>query len=203
MDATTLKATVTKVIGYEAKTKAAQTLLSRGGILNLYETGDISQFNRLIAGLTPRNRTMWIAFLSTVSLHEEEKDKDGNHIRFGGHLKGDKQKVKRRQAFDEYMADETADIWSWSKDNMKDGKIPDYMATFDRALSNVLKGNEEKGVGPAEVYKVIETFITKVPMEEVMDYMIRREKADAILREANSHHAANADTPIALIEKLA
>lgn len=193
MDATILKATVTKVIGYEKKTRAAQSLLSRDGLLHLYDGGDIDQFNRLIAGLTPRNRTMWIAFLDTFSLHQQEKDKDGNFVRFGGHIKGDKNKAKRRAAMEEFMADEDMDIWSWSKANMKDGKLPDYMATFDRALANVLKGNEEKGVEAAEVFAVIETFVSKVPLNEIADYMERRQKADEILNGAQSHHAANVD----------
>jgi hypothetical protein len=193
MDATQLKATVTKVIGYEAKTKAGQSLLSRDGLLHLYAGGDIAQFNRLIAGLTPRNRTMWIAYLETFSLHQVEKDKDGNFVAFGGHVKGDKNKAKRRAAMEEFLGDPENDIWTWAAVNMKDGKIPDYMKTYERALDNVLKGNEEKGVEPAQVFDVITTFISKVSLAELIDYMDKKQKADEILASASSHHVANED----------
>lgn len=131
----------------EKVTKAKLRELSRDLLVYVPESDDIDIVNRLIGVLTPVNRRVSILYFAHFLPWEQEKDADGNFLRFGKRMKGEKKLKRKQEAITAWLADDANDIWTWSDDNVE-VKKKDFMATVSKAIEKALKGDEKSDTPP-------------------------------------------------------
>lgn len=181
-------ALVTRVAKAEKVTREALGEFSRSALAYVLETDDIDVVNRMVNVLTPMNRRTAILFFREFLPWEEEKDADGNHVRFGKRSQKNKVVDKKSTAIAEFLADENSTIWTWAKENVSVEKTPDYMGNLERALKTVLAGNEKKGVAPANPIEVIDHIMRQISAEDMGTYLeqqavVRAEAAQKYLTQ--------------------
>ena len=149
---TTLTAINTKIAtlaNAEKVTKSVLSELSRDLIdyVLIQGTHDIAAVNRTLAVLTPMNKQTAVLFFGAFLPHKMNEDTG----MFGGLDK--KAKDKKLQLSTEFLADESNDIWSWAKDNVKvEAKEVDYIGKVTKAISQAI----EKGhASQAELVKAV------------------------------------------------
>lgn len=144
-------ATFAEVAAAEKVTRAGLRTLSRDLLEYVPETDDIAIVNRLLGVLTPMNRATAILYFAHFLPWEQEKDVDGNFLRFGKRMKGEKKLKRKADDIAAWLAEEGNDIWSWAEVNVE-VKQKDFKATVARAIESALKGQKAKGATEDDDY---------------------------------------------------
>jgi len=131
------------IMAAEKITRAELGALSRELLIYVPETNDIDIVNRLHVVLTPMNMQLIEAYFEHFLPWEVERDNDGNFLRFGKKMSGDKKVNKRLDLIKTWLAEEGNHLWVWAKDNIKMTKKKDFVGGIQKALERALKGDEE------------------------------------------------------------
>ncbi len=142
---TVIEARIEAILGAEKITRVELAELSRELLMYVPDTQDIDMVNRLVGVLTPVNRRAAIHFFSAFLPWEAEKDKQGNFIRFGKRMQGDRKVAKREASMKEFLADKGNNIWTWSDANLQVELKPiDFGGQITRAVKSAIEGNKKR-----------------------------------------------------------
>lgn len=157
----------------EKITRVELGLMSRELLEYVPDTHDIDIVNRLIGVLTPRNRNAAILYFSEFLPWSVEEDKKGEFVRFGKMKEKDKQVKRHMDAIKEFLSDEKNDIWSWSKDNIREVKILNGAVELDKAIERAMKGTDTdtKHIDPLSKAEVLSVLIKRITPDEMLDLL--------------------------------
>lgn len=160
-----------EIANAEKITRVQLRELSRELLVYVPDTDDIDIVNRLINVLTPMNAKACVLFFGHFLPWEREKDNDGNHVRFGKRMQGDKKVNKRLELIKEFLADENNNIWTWADSNIE-VKQKDFKAMIARTIKKALEGDEKSDTDPLTPTQVIDAvFEGGVTLEQMMEAM--------------------------------
>lgn len=137
---TAINEKITKLQASERITKAMLSELSRDLLeyVILDESMDIAAVNRTISVLTPMNKQTACLFFDAMLPFSFDEE----HTSF---TKLQKKLLDAKTGLiEEFLADETQDIWSWAADNIKiEAKKVDYLAKITKDVTKALADEED------------------------------------------------------------
>jgi hypothetical protein len=143
----TIEADIATVTGNEKVTKAVLRTLSRELLAYVYETKDTGMVERLIAGLTPMNKRVAVAYFPSFLGWSFDADKGtfGKKIKDGSY-------AKKLAKTEEWLEDEANDIWKFDADSLAPpvAKAKAYAEKITKLINKALK-DEEQGITKAEL----------------------------------------------------
>jgi len=162
-------ATIDTIDAAEKVTKTALASLSRDMLVYVTESHDIDYVNKLLSVLTPMNEKAAIIYFGNFLPFTKEKDTDGNFLRFGKMLKGDKKVAKKVDAIRAWLEEEENTIWTWVKDNVT-LEQRDLHKPIVSAITKALKGDEKTGTPPLTVEEILrDVFSTDISVDDVLN----------------------------------
>ena len=185
-----LYAALEEIANAEKITRKRLAEMSRDLLVYVPETDDIDIVNRLVGVLTPMNSKVAIMYFKHFLPWEQEKDNDGNHVRFGKRMQGDKKVNKKLAAITEWLKDESNTIWTWAEDNVE-VKQKDFAGQIKRAIAKALEGDEKSGTEPLSPEKVMESVLEGgITIEQLMDSAAQAEQARLEAEQEHMDQAA-------------
>lgn len=182
----------------EKITKATLATLSRDMLMYIPDSHDIAALNRLIEVLTPMNRSLAILYFAHFLEWEKEKDSNGNFVRFGAMMKGDKKIKRKADVRAEWLKIDANDIWVWGKDNVEI-KQKDFIGMLSNAIKRVMKDDEKSGTAALTERQVIDVFfnsgISIDAFVEGLETAQERQKAEQEEAEKVMGDSRNQDIP--------
>lgn len=171
-------AAIAQVAEAEAITRSALAGLSRDLLLYVPDSQDIECVNRLISVLTPMNKKIAVMYFRAMLPWTVENDADGNFLRFGKKMVGDKKVKARLAAITTWLSDEKNTIWTWADKNVE-LKQKDFKAILERAIKKALSGDEKTDTPALSTKDVCAIFMqSDIPLEEMLDAMGDLDKAN-------------------------
>lgn len=163
----------------EKITRAELGGLSRELLIYIPDTQDIDILNRLIGVLTAVNSKVAVEYFKHFLPWQVEQDKDGNFLRFGKKMQGEKKLAKKLEAITEWLKDESNNIWTWADVNIEIKK-KDFKAGIARAIKSALKGDDKSetpALSKAEIMSAI--FDGGVTLDDMLSVIEQATQADA------------------------
>lgn len=190
----TIYAAIETIAQAEKITRKALAEISRDLLIYVPESQDIEAVNRLMGVLTPMNKNAARLYFQHFLPWKVENDTDGNFQRFGKKMKGDKQVADKLKAIEEWLSDESNNIWTWANDNIE-VKQKDFRATVARAIKKALEGDEKSSTPPLSRDQLLDAiFEGGVTIDDMMEGIEKQEQrlaqAEAEMQDVEEKQAA-------------
>lgn len=161
----------------ERVTKVELAGFAREALIYVPASNDIDLVNRLIEVLTPMNKAAAIRFFSHFLPWEQEKDAEGNHVRFGKKLKKEKMIKQREEAIKEFLEEEENNFWKWQP--ARPVKKKDFFSTIRKDVEKALAGDERTDTPPLPVDLIIRAVMEGgISFEQMLDAATQPEQEE-------------------------
>lgn len=158
-------ALIEKIIALGKSEKVSKALLaelSRELLVYITQEGgsDVATLNRLLAVLTPANKAKAIEYFKAFIPHAFDKESET----FGGVYRSEKKHSKITAACNEWLAEESNDMWSWDK------SAADKKFELEKALQAIIKKSVKASESP-EDFALISTAVSPDTVLAIMELL--------------------------------